>query len=89
MYLEDLILLKWRLYVMKGSFLETLLVCELTGCGAEVASRVLDYLDVLSTVSMILSLTGVGAIAAGIIIGEKATIKWILKKYGKRVAIAK
>jgi hypothetical protein len=74
---------------MKGSFLETLLVCELTGCSMEAAAIVLNYLDVLSTVSMILSLTGVGAVAAGIIIGERATIKWILKKYGRRVAIAK
>ncbi|MDR1522211.1 MAG: uberolysin/carnocyclin family circular bacteriocin [Streptococcaceae bacterium] len=74
---------------MRESALETLLVCELIGCGMEVANSILNYLDVLSTVSLVLSLTGVGTIAAGIIIGEKATIKWILKKYGRRVALAK
>jgi circularin A/uberolysin family circular bacteriocin len=74
---------------MENNACYTLLICELTGVGMEVASRILDYIDVLATLSMILSITGAGAVATGIIMGERATIKWILKKYGRRVALGK
>lgn len=75
-------------FYMGNSDLGTLLICELTGLSLGAASVILDYIDVLSTASFVLALTGIGVAATGVIIGERVVIKTLLKK-SRRLALNK
>ncbi|AQS54832.1 MAG: hypothetical protein LOD88_08850 [Novibacillus thermophilus] len=55
-------------------------IMELTGLSAQAAGVVLLFIDVASTVGLLMSLTGIGLTAASAIIAYRATIRNLSKQ---------
>lgn len=60
----------------------------LTGLSFQTAGVVLTFMDVATTLSLLLSLTGIGAAAGGIIMAYRATIATVAATQGRRAAIS-
>lgn len=62
-------------------------IMQLTGLSATAAGTILFFIDAASFVALIVTLTGIGISAAAAILSWKWTIKYTLKKAGRRAAI--
>lgn len=63
-------------------------IVGLIGCSMDVAGVILSVLDVASWISILVSLTGIGAAAAATVIGYRAAITAVAKEAGKKAAKA-
>lgn len=60
-------------------------IVGLIGCSMDVAGVILSVLDVASWISILVSLTGIGAAAAATVIGYRAAITAVAKEAGKKL----
>lgn len=81
-----IIYLLWKGDKMQSKNL--LLIANLTGLSLSAAGIVLDALGWVSWLSLLMSLTGIGAAAAGAVWAQKATIMGITRMAGRYAARA-
>lgn len=62
-------------------------IVNMIGVSAQVAGIILSVLDWATWISLLVSLTGVGAAAAGAILSYRFAILAVAKKAGKQAAI--
>ncbi|MDN5293791.1 MAG: hypothetical protein PWQ31_1096 [Eubacteriales bacterium] len=55
-------------------------IMELTGLSAQAAGTVLMFLDIASTIGLLMTLTGIGLSAAAAIIAYRATIRRLARQ---------